>query len=374
VASGKARFRPCRVSHADAIPHGPEPAWAALMELSGPSRSQESLVSLGILRFSNGQSVSGSVGLSHVPRDLRAVAGRAFRGFPSSPPSAAEALERRPSWPCSLLQSARESAGTTSRRPLLSWDSSVALPPAYPTCVHSQEPRLPSGRRCHTPTPVPPSWFRTTSTVCSAHGSRVCCTPQPVKGSPRFMLAACPRRPKATRSDGDNPRDAVHTLRRFPLASSRTTSLWPLPSCRYRPARRWCPGRDRVPLPTASPPRRVAYTPLVLPAGRQLPCPEGWGGWCPVRWGVRASEEVRDSSPVSWCAGLRGAPVAGAWAGGPCPSRGGGAGPPRRSGFPVPVGGGAVLRGARCPVPARRGVHCSEERRLPAPVGGVPIP
>ena len=37
---------------------------------------------------------------------------------------------------------------------------------------------------------------------------------------------------------GFNPRNAVHTLRRFPLASSRTASLRPLPSCRYRPARR----------------------------------------------------------------------------------------------------------------------------------------
>jgi hypothetical protein len=33
---------------------------------------------------------------------------------------------------------------------------------------------------------------------------------------------------------GDSPRDAVHTLRRVPLVSSRTASLRPLPSCRYR--------------------------------------------------------------------------------------------------------------------------------------------
>jgi hypothetical protein len=77
-------------------------------------------------------------------------------------------LERRPSWPCPLLQSARESAGTASRWFLLSWDSSVALPPAYLTRVNSRKPKLPSGRRCQASAHVPPSWFRTTSTVYSA--------------------------------------------------------------------------------------------------------------------------------------------------------------------------------------------------------------
>jgi hypothetical protein len=62
-----------------------------------------------------------------------------------------------------------------------------SLPPISLPRVHSQEPKPPSVRRYHPPNPVPPSWFRTTMTVYSAQKSRVCCTPQPAKGSPRFV-------------------------------------------------------------------------------------------------------------------------------------------------------------------------------------------
>jgi hypothetical protein len=55
--------------------------------------------------------------------------------------------------------------------------------------------KLPSVRRFHPPIHVPPSWFRTTMTACSVRESRVCCTPQPVKGSTRFLL----RSPSAAR-------------------------------------------------------------------------------------------------------------------------------------------------------------------------------
>jgi len=209
------------------------------MKFTGSPRSQESLVPLGILRLSHGR--SGSEFCWHSSRSLltfKPFPARASRGFPSCPPSAAEALDRQPSWPSSLLQSARQSAETSSRGPLLSWDSSVALPLVYLTRVHSRGPRPPSDRRCQAPIHVPPSWFRTTSMVFSARELRVCCTPQPTKGSPRFMLAVAPLHPKAARHAGDTPRDAVHTLRRLPLASSRTASLRPLPSCRYRPAQR----------------------------------------------------------------------------------------------------------------------------------------
>jgi hypothetical protein len=176
---------------------------------------------------------------------------RASRGFPSRPPSSAEASERRPPWPWRLCQSALGNAGTASRWFLLSWDSSVALPPVYLPRVHSREPKPPSVRRCHAPALVPPSWFRTTSTGSSTRKLRVCCTPQPAKGSPRFLLAASPCRSRAARLAGCIPRDAVHTLRRVPLASSRTASLQPLPSCRYRPARRGSRPRP-VSLPTAT--------------------------------------------------------------------------------------------------------------------------
>ena len=72
--------------------------------------------------------------------------------------------------------------------PLVRFTPSLcALPPVHPKCVHSQEPKPPSVRRYHPPNHVPPSWFRTTMTAFSAQESRVCCTPQPAKGSPRFV-------------------------------------------------------------------------------------------------------------------------------------------------------------------------------------------
>jgi hypothetical protein len=45
-------------------------------------------------------------------------------------------------------------------------------PPPTPLLVHSQEASLPSASRCQTTDPVPPSWFLTTSTVCSEQGLR----------------------------------------------------------------------------------------------------------------------------------------------------------------------------------------------------------
>jgi len=48
----------------------------------------------------------------------------------------------------------------------------TAPPPTSPECVHSGRTVAdpPSARRCQSSGPVPPAWFRTTSTVCSASG------------------------------------------------------------------------------------------------------------------------------------------------------------------------------------------------------------
>jgi hypothetical protein len=61
-----------------------------------------------------------------------------------------------------------------------------SLPQMYLQRVHSGEPKLPSDRRRQVPVLVPSSWFRTTSTAYAALELRVCCTPQPAEGSPRF--------------------------------------------------------------------------------------------------------------------------------------------------------------------------------------------
>jgi hypothetical protein len=55
------------------------------------------------------------------------------------------------------------------------------------------------------------------------------------QGFDAFPASRLQRSPKAALQTVGIPRDAVHTLRRVPLASSRTASLRPLPSCRYIP-------------------------------------------------------------------------------------------------------------------------------------------
>jgi hypothetical protein len=217
------------------------------------------------------------------------------------------------------------------------------LPPVgIPPCVHSQEPRLPSDRRCHTPVHVPPSWFRATSMVSSATELRVCCTPQPTKGSPRFMHAACSRHPEATRTDGVNPRDAVHTLRRLPLISSRThitvaVALLSLPSCpishiRPRPdgsptaARRGVRRTPIVPAPAAALPR---------PEGRASRRPGGSGAAPPKKPVSIPGESIHPKSPGSREMG--GSTLRRLW--GSLSRWGGVLGAPKNSGFPVPRGG-----------------------------------
>jgi len=117
----------------------------------------------------------------------------------------------------------------------------------------------------------PPSWFLTTSTVSSARSIRVYCNPSrtrfatfQVPWSRPFQMHAVRRISLHTSETAGpatpfyrspaHPRNAVHTLRRIPLASSRTASLRPLPSCcsaaRYTtPTPGWvclcCPDRSR---------------------------------------------------------------------------------------------------------------------------------
>jgi hypothetical protein len=125
------------------------------------------------------------------------------------------------------------------------------------------------------------------------------------RNRPRVRRVLCaPPHPGARKlrgSTGCSPRDAVHTLRRFPLASSRTASLRPLPSCRYRPARRGCRPRP-VFLADRRPPKRVAYIRSALPAGRRLALPRGVGGRFPYEMSVPTSNPESPS--------LRRAPMA----------------------------------------------------------------
>jgi hypothetical protein len=79
-------------------------------------------------------------------------------------------------------------------------------------------------------------------------------------------------RPKPTTGGSWFPyRNAVHTLRRIPLAGSRTASPRPLPSCRsddYRPPER---RSTRIDLKTAPTSRRRNHSPSAEAKGSSLP-------------------------------------------------------------------------------------------------------
>lgn len=118
---------------------------------------------------------------------------------------------------------------------LLSWVIRLALPPAYPT--RRFLPQHPEEHCFGCPVPpghhVPPSWFLSNMTVCSARQPQVYCNLVPTIGfiafppSPNPSTGRIPHLAPVRRL----PRNAVHTPQRIPLVSSRTASLRPLPSC-----------------------------------------------------------------------------------------------------------------------------------------------
>jgi hypothetical protein len=132
---------------------------------------------------------------------------------------------------------------------------------------------------------VPPSWFCTTSTVCSAQRVAGLLHPAASQGFAAFRVCRLQRRPRATRGGLNSPRDAVHTLRRVSLVSSRTASLRPLPSWRYCPpldCGEWpkpLSALDRArPKPVAKPTRLAPEGDSCVGCGADLQC-----GDAPIR-------------------------------------------------------------------------------------------
>ena len=92
------------------------------------------------------------------------------------------------------LQSARKRRGSARAAPFLSWDSKCCPSVDMPSARSLPGAGAPFGRTgTHPLDHVPSSWFLPTSTVSSARRSRVCCTPQPDKGSSRFTLTGARR-------------------------------------------------------------------------------------------------------------------------------------------------------------------------------------
>jgi len=90
----------------------------------------------------------------------------------------------------------------------------------------------PSVEQSHLPDPVPPSRFLTALTASSTRVSRACCIPLPTMRFAMFPSRAASLPWSSLHEPASSPRRA-YTPRRIPLASSRTASPRPLPSCRY---------------------------------------------------------------------------------------------------------------------------------------------
>jgi len=199
---------------------------------------------------------------------------RASRGFPSRSPPSAEAWERRPSWPCPLLQSARWSAGIPSRRFLLSWDSSVSLPSVY---LRASTPRSRGSLRTSAATRrfsfhprgfAPPRWF-------APHWSYGSVAP---RNRPRVRRVSCVPPARAARKrlepTGTIPATRFTPFEDFPSSAAVLTSLWPLPSCRYRPARSHASDQGQMAHRPPHTEARDVHPVLPAPAA-SLPRPKG---------------------------------------------------------------------------------------------------
>jgi hypothetical protein len=149
------------------------------------------------------------------------VAGRDPRGTPGASPA-----RQRTTWRVDLrdlhlsfdapthgwepLATRRDRGPERDTGSCLSWGSSTFRPS---TDAPSARP-LPEAEASFGPTAppvsarVPPSWFLTTSTVSSAQRLRVCCTPLPVWGSPRFATPPPGASRKRHRRTDTVPRDA----------------------------------------------------------------------------------------------------------------------------------------------------------------------
>jgi len=88
---------------------------------------------------------------------------------------------------------------------------------------------------------------------------------------------------------GDPPPSTIHTPRRIPLDSSRTASLRPLPSCRYRR-----PSATRAVLT----PARTSSRDLMLRLGRARAPPGLWAKRCRCRGRPRPPQHRSQPAPA----------------------------------------------------------------------------
>jgi len=185
---------------------------------------------------------------------------------------------------------------------------------------------------------------------------RVCCTPQPAEGSPRFVHAGRGS-PEGGRGAGDSPRGAFRTLRRVSLASSRKR----IAACRCLPVVPSCPVGCR--------PKPVATDRIPADAGGVTP------GVQPGDGDGRGSEELRGPGPRDES---REAPKSRGGSVATAPKSRGGHGrvtAPKSRGRPGPSRGQAPFRRAAVPASVGRGVPAVPEGGEPGlRRAGIPSP
>jgi hypothetical protein len=124
---------------------------------------------------------------------------------------------------CSVTRAAPPSAPPSTA---LAGSASAVTP-----CIHSRSPRLraaPSASRCHSRSLVPSSWFRTTSTACSAVSLQACCILLPTLGFTAFLSSS---RSACADFDSASPRCDLPSkdLSSLPWALRSPGALAPVP-------------------------------------------------------------------------------------------------------------------------------------------------
>jgi len=291
VASGRARFVPAE-SYAEAIPHQPRPVRTALGSWTGLHGRKSRLHLCGYRASRTRDPVAGRLAYPAPLMTFRPFPARASRVFPSRAPPPAEASGRRPSWPYRLLQSARWSAGTPSRRSLLSWDSSVSLPSAY---LQASTPRSRSPLRTSAATRrftfhprgfAPPRWF-------SPHWSYGSVAP---RNRPRVRRVSCMPPTRSVRRRLESP-GSLPATRFTPFEDFPSPAAAPHHCGRCLPAVTVLPGAasDRSRLPCRPPPTEVRS---VHPCSRWVPFVRKSSGSRGM--GCSALRRARGSLSLGW--------------------------------------------------------------------------
>jgi hypothetical protein len=95
--------------------------------------------------------------------------------------------------------------------------------------------KLPSARLCDLSSSFRPRGFAPPRRLAPHTGSRVCCTPQPVRGSPRFRRRRSRSRPKTVADlRAPSPRRGFTPFEECPRRQPEPHHCGPLPSCRCR--------------------------------------------------------------------------------------------------------------------------------------------